>query len=263
MNVLTDPASRLVIAHRGNAAHAPENTLESFAQAVSLGADALEFDVRLTSDGVPVVIHDPTLTRTTDRPGTIAELPLSAIREANAGANFTRDRGATFPYRARALTIPTAAEVIDMFPGIPLLIEVKVAEASEPLLHLLDKAGASNRVVLGSMSHEALQPFRRRQLPTGASGGEVARLIPRMLFARARSRLPYQALCIPRTYYGVPIPAVALARRTRSMGVVTHIWTIDSPSVAADLWRSGVQGVVTNDPATMIELRRRLPESQQ
>ena len=85
-NPLTDLGARLIIAHRGNAADAPENTIESFAQAIALGADALEFDVRVTRDGVPVVIHDETLYRTTGQRDFVAEMTAKQLSHADAGA---------------------------------------------------------------------------------------------------------------------------------------------------------------------------------
>jgi len=259
MNALTSLTSRLVIAHRGNAAHAPENTLESFAQAVALGVDAIEFDVHVTRDGVPVVIHDPTLARTTGRPETVASLTLAHLQAANAGMMFSKDGGSTFPFRAQRLTIPTVAEVVTRFPDIPLLIEVKVREAAEPLARVLDDAGAIGRAVFGSMSLAAVQPFRARGLPTSASSGEVVRLVaPALLRRNVRGRLPYAALCIPRWYKGFPVPVASIARLVRDVSVVTHVWTVDSPRVAKRLWNAGVQGIVTNDAAAMLRARTEL-----
>src|SRR3990167_4313755 len=98
MFALLDPTQRLVIAHRGNSMHAPEDTLESLRQGMALGADGLEFDVRLSADGVPVVIHDPTLDRTTDGSGPVAACTLAELRALDAGYRFTRDGGRTYPY---------------------------------------------------------------------------------------------------------------------------------------------------------------------
>src|SRR5215208_5368632 len=102
MHPLLDPHRRPIVGHRGNAAHAPENTMESFRQALAAGAECIELDVRQSADGVPVLIHDPTLDRTTDATGTVATLPADRIRAADAGARFTLD-GLTFPYRGRGL----------------------------------------------------------------------------------------------------------------------------------------------------------------
>jgi glycerophosphoryl diester phosphodiesterase len=257
MNVLTDLGARLVIGHRGNAAHAPENTIESFAQAVSLGVDALELDVRLTRDGVPVVIHDATMARTTNRGGSVADLTLYEIRRADAGVWFSPDDGTSFPYRGRGLTVPTFAEVLAAFPHTPLLIEVKVPEAALPVGAAISRANAADRCLLASMQGSAVAPLRPK-FRTGASATEVARLLGAIAGAGVATRLPYDALCIPPWYYGLPLPVRALARLARPAGVVTHVWTIDDAETARSLWLGGIQGIVTNDPALVIRARQEL-----
>lgn len=261
MSALTDLDARLVIAHRGNAAHAPENTLESFHQAVALGADALELDVRLSRDGVLVVLHDPTLARTTDRSGEVAALSAAEIRRGDAGARFTPDGGATFPYWERGLTIPTFADVLVNFPRVPLLIEVKVPEAATPLAEALKKAGRQTSVVAASMQRTAVAPLRVSGHATGASAGEVLRLIPQAFLDANPGKLPYAALCIPRWYNGIPVPVERLARVAKRAGVVTHLWTIDDAELAKTLWAMGVQGIVTNDPAKMLRVRSEIAEN--
>lgn len=258
LNALTSLDGRFVIGHRGNAAHAPENTLESFRQAVELGVDAIELDVRVTRDGVPVVIHDPTLGRTTDRGEVVAHLSLAGLRRADAGARFTPDAGATFPYRGRGLTIPTLREVVDATPGIPLLIEVKVAEAGPAIADILAQAGAGGRVVAASMQREAVLPLRAANLATGASAADVVSLWSLLIRGRSAQALPYAVLCIPRAYGGLPLPVARLARLAKGAGVATHVWTIDEPRVAEKLWRAGIQGIVTNDPRTMLRARAQL-----
>jgi len=257
-NPLTDLGARLIIAHRGNAADAPENTIESFAQAIALGADALEFDVRVTRDGVPVVIHDETLYRTTGQRDFVAEMTAKQLSHADAGATFSKDAGISFPYRARGLTVPTLATVLQRFSEVPLLIEVKVPEAVEAVWRVLEAAGATARSVVGSLVHAAVSPFRTRELATGASFDEALRLLPRALLRGKPAQLPYQALCIPRWYKGVPIPVTALASAARQVGVVTHVWTVNAPVIAQRLWRAGIQGIVTDDPRTMILARKEL-----
>jgi glycerophosphoryl diester phosphodiesterase len=255
VNALIDRNSQIVIGHRGNAAHAPENTIESFDQAVALGADALELDVRVSRDGVPVVIHDPTLARTAGRPGTVAALSAVELATADTGATFTRDGGATFPYRGRGLTVPTLEAVLQRFPRIPLLIEVKVPEAVSAVERALEADGAESRVVAASLSDAAVAPLRGGRFSTGASAIDVIRLLPSALLGRGPAELPYRALCIPRWYYGIPLPVVRLARAGRRAGVVTHVWTVDDPRIAKRLWKAGIQGIVTNDPAVMLRTR--------
>src|SRR5690349_1723944 len=105
--ILIDPAARPVIAHRGDSAHFPENTIPSFDRAIDLAADAIEFDLRVSRDGEIVIIHDPTVDRTTDGAGAVSSLTLAELKRLDAGARFSADGGRTFPFRGRGLTIPT------------------------------------------------------------------------------------------------------------------------------------------------------------
>lgn len=125
----------LVVAHRGASAHAPENTMEAFRLGVEAGADAIELDVHLTVDGQLAVVHDDTLDRTTDRTGRIAELSMDQVREADAGATFSRPDDAGLPFAGRGLRIPTLPEVLDWLPvGIGLVVEIKARAAADAVV---------------------------------------------------------------------------------------------------------------------------------
>jgi glycerophosphoryl diester phosphodiesterase len=253
--LLADLAARPVIAHRGNSAHAPENTFEAYDQAIALGADALEFDIRLTRDGVPVVIHDPTLDRTTNGRGPVVDRTLDEVRALDAGARFM-SRDGSHPYRGRGVVVPTLEEMVVRYPRIPFLIEVKVPEAVAATRRVLENSGAVARTMVDSTVHAAVAPFRGGRLATGASLEDVVRLLLPSLAGRFPRTLPYEALCIPRWYNGIPVPVALLARAARRAGRVTHVWTINSRNVARSLWRAGVQGIITDDPGPMLELRR-------
>ena len=257
MNPLTTLNAHPVIAHRGNSAHAPENTFESYDQALALGADALEFDVRLTRDGVPVVIHDPTLDRTTNGRGRVLDRRFDELRALDAGARFVSPDG-SHPYRGRGFVIPTLEEMVARYPRIPFLIEVKVPEAVAATRRVLETTGAIARSLVDSTVHAAVAPFRGGQLATGASLDDVVRLLLASLVGRSPRSLPYEALCIPRWYNGIPVPVPLLARAARRAEAVTHVWTINSPRVAQSLWRAGVHGIITDDPEPMLQLRRQL-----
>ena len=255
VNVLIDPRARPVVAHRGNSAHAPENTFASYDQALALGADALEFDVRLSREGVPVIIHDATLDRTTSGRGPVAALSLAELQGLDAGAHFTPDNGRTFPYRGRATVIPTLEGLLARYPEVPLLIEVKIPEAAEPTRVLLERFGAVPRTLVDSTIHDAVAPFRGGALATGASLRDVLHLMPSAWLTPPARTLPYAALCIPRWYNGIPVPVARLARAARAAGCVTHVWTVNDPAVAQSLWRHGVNGIITDDPGPMLRLR--------
>jgi glycerophosphoryl diester phosphodiesterase len=255
LHPLRDLAARPVFGHRGNRAHAPENTVESFGQAVALGVDGLELDVRLTRDGGLVVLHDQTVDRTTDGRGAVADLTLEAIRALDAGARFTADQGASFPYAGRDIRVPTMAELLEAFPRTPLLIEIKAEEAAGPLRDLLVRTGASGRCVVASFSEETLRPFVGPDFLTAGATSDVARLLlPALLRLPIRS-VPFDLLSVPRSHRGIPVPLAALARSLRPLGVPVHAWTINDPRDAIALWRRGVRGIITDDPAAIIAAR--------
>ncbi len=257
MNVLVDCTAHPVIAHRGNAAHVPENTIHSFDEAVALGVDALEFDLRISRDGVPMVIHDGTIDRTTDGRGSVASYTADELRQFDAGYHFTRDHGATYPWREHGHAIPTFEEVLARYTDIPMLIELKEAAVTGPALELLRDRDSSRRVVLASSVHAAVQPCRDGHL-TSASSSDLLQLLRELFLGRALGELPYECISMPRWYHGIPLPVKRIAAAAHELGVATHIWTIDVPALAQSLWRRGVNGIVTNDPGAMLPVRREL-----
>jgi glycerophosphoryl diester phosphodiesterase len=258
MNVLSDPAARIVIGHRGAAAHFPENTAPSFDHAVSLGVDAIEFDLRVSRDGVVVVNHDPTVDRTTGGTGAVADLTLAELKQLDPGAKFTRDGGRTFPWRGRGLQILTFEELLARYPSIPLLIEVKVATAADGARRAIELARSSERVLMDSIVCAALSPFQGSQILTGACYDDVLQILPRAFIGAVPVALRYSAICIPRWYNGLPIPVRRIARLARRRGVPTHVWTVNEPNAARSLWVAGINGIISDDPETMLGVRRAL-----
>jgi glycerophosphoryl diester phosphodiesterase len=125
----------VIVAHRGAPRQAPENTMEAFRLAVEAGADAIELDVHLTADGQLAVIHDETLERTTDHTGRIADQTMDQIREADAGATFSRPDDSGFPFADRGLRVPTLPEVLEWLPdALGLVIEIKARAAADAVV---------------------------------------------------------------------------------------------------------------------------------
>jgi glycerophosphoryl diester phosphodiesterase len=143
------------IAHRGYSAVAPENTMPAFAAAVFGGATFVEFDVRTTADGVPVVIHDRTVDRTTDGSGRVWELTLDAIRELDAGSWFS-------PAYA-GVRVPTLAETLDLLaaPGPELLLEIKPPATLEQVKTIVEAAAdLLPRTIVQSFDPEVVRLVR-------------------------------------------------------------------------------------------------------
>jgi len=141
------------IAHRGGSgSRVPEGTLAAFQAAVAADVNWLEFDVRRTSDGVLVVLHDATVDRTTDGTGAIASLTLTQVRALDAGGGAT---------------IPTVEEVVDLavMAGVPILPEIKDGPANAgltgQLVDLLRAKGYLDRAVIQAFEAETLLELRR------------------------------------------------------------------------------------------------------
>jgi len=259
VNILLDLNARPVIGHRGNRAHAPENTLESFAQAVAAGADAIELDVRISADGVPVVIHDPGVQRITDGTGDVAGMTFSELSALDAGARFTTDGGNSYPYRGKGHRIPSFDEVLEAFPDTPTLIEIKTAEAASAVRRSIEAHRAEERTVVDSMEAQALQVFADSKIPIGASRSDVIRVMTQVLLRLPLTPFAFRALCVPPSHYGLRVPLRRFARVAPSQNCVVHVWTINDPAVATRLWLDGIQGIISDDPAAMLRARALLP----
>jgi glycerophosphoryl diester phosphodiesterase len=274
MNLLTHPHSHPVVGHRGMAAAAPENTIEAMRLAFSHGADAVEFDLRLSADGEVVVFHDPTVDRTTDGLGPIASKTVAELRELNAGARFRAgvvedrlpppridEKGELFPeYRTSTphprVSIPLFREVLEEFPDRHLLIEIKDPAAALPARQLLEKFSAQNRCLVDSYSAAALEVFRGSGIPVGAGKEGVVTLL-KSFFLMRRHELVYDGMCIPTNYKSWPLPVGLLRRIAHSAGKIVHIWTVNSTAEARSLWHLGVNGIITDDVRPMIAERNR------
>lgn len=261
MHPLLDLHAHPVIGHRGAAGLAPENTIPSLELALAQGAAALEFDVRLAADGVPVLMHDPTLDRTTDVTGPVSQRGSPELATIDAGYRFTGDRGSSFPWRGRGAGVPSLQEVLERFPATPLLIELKTVEVAEPALRVLSESGGRDRVVLASFLEVALVPFRKAGFATGASRRGIARL---WLFSLVRLGGPGptgqdRVFAVPDRYKDlIPVPTSGFIRAARRTGRPVHVWTVDDPKRAERLWWRGVAGIITNFPGRLVAEKKRL-----
>lgn len=258
MNPLLTFGDRLVIGHRGAPTLAPENTIESFRIAMDRGADALELDVHLSADGVPVVIHDPRLDRTTGHPGQVAALTVDEIQAVDAGATFTPDGGCTYPWRGRGVRVPTLTEVLHALPGVPLLIELKTPAAQEAVRRVILEHDAVERTVPAAASRAALTAFRDPPFRCGGSAREIGRLFWGTAFRLPNPRPRYATLSVPHRYYGLLVPTARFLAAARRAGTPVHVWTVDNPLQARHLWARGATGMVTNVPGRLVKARGEL-----
>lgn len=225
----------LVIGHRGDPAAAPENTLPAIESATG-GADMLEIDIRLSKDGVPVVIHDAEVGRTTDGEGLVAELTADELRTLDAGAWFSPSFSGT--------AIPTLAEVLAALDadGPALLVEFKGRWSDAEVAVALDLlAVAGVDVVAQSFSATTVSRIAEAapRLPVGWLVHEIdAAVIAEALSIGADAVNPAAA----------EADGVALAH---DAGLAVLVWTPDAVADWAGLTALGVDGIITNRPEAL------------
>jgi glycerophosphoryl diester phosphodiesterase len=247
-------AGCLIVAHRGASARVAENTLEAFEAAVVDGADVVELDVRLTADGVPVVLHDPDVSATTDGTGFVHELALREVKALDASGG-----------QGERQEIPTLAEALASIRGAGVNLEIKnlpgepafdsPREATlEAALQVLRDARFDSPVLVSSFNWLTIE--RTRELSPEIRTG----------FLTIAAIDPWAALVYVRSHghdFVLPqAPALVAAgldfvREARAAGVRVGTWVVDDEDVLSTLYGWGVDAVATNDPRLAVEVRAR------
>jgi glycerophosphoryl diester phosphodiesterase len=244
----------LIIGHRGASAVAPENTMAAFREAIAAGCDGIEFDVRLTSDGVPVIIHDNTLRRTAGLTARVADLTWAEIKQVDVGSWFTRG-GKSFANE----TVPSLKELLTLLDTNSLLIvlEMKCEWRSEHLplaeacCRLVNEHSLKERVIIECFDLAALPivksidpEIKTAALFEPAFSISDQRMIDKALEAGASVLAPHHRLA-----------RQSLVEKAKLAGLQVAVWTVDDPSWIAHARSIGVDALITNDPAAMLAHR--------
>lgn len=237
----------LVVAHRGAAADAPENTTEAYRLAVEAGADAIELDVHLTADGQLAVIHDETLDRTTDLSGAVATLTLDQIRAADAGYQFAAPDG-SFPFRGRGLQVPTLLEVLEWLPeGTGLVVEVKAREATEPAVEALRGSRVRRAGTASLISFDQWSINRAHELDPGLMTGYL--LVPGESFERGLTFAVEQGHAAVHIWEGdLGLDPAPLLSQAMAYGRQVGCYVVNEPDRMRHLAAYGLWGFVTDVP---------------
>jgi glycerophosphoryl diester phosphodiesterase len=238
----------LVIAHRGDSAHRPENTLASFQSALEVGAALVEFDVQLTRDGHVVVIHDPTVDRTTNGRGRVGEMSLVELRALSAG--YPDRFGSSYAGER----IPTLAEVLAFLRGrVRAMVEIKTDSVSDDAVGGIEARTVEEVRRQGMTGDLALISFDTRALRRCR---ELAPEIVRgHLFARRREEDVAACLAVG-AHVMMPEKGTLsdeMRDRARSAGLKLATWVVDDPDELAALQRFELYGVASNRPGVMLE----------
>lgn len=261
-----DGAAPLAFAHRGGAKVWPENTLRAFAESVALGYRHIETDIHLSRDGVPVILHDATIDRTTDGAGPVAGYTVAELRRFDAGYRFTRD-GVTFPFRGQGLTIPTLEEALALDPGLRLNLEMKptTEEMADSTWSFVQGRKDRERLLIASAHAPTIAAFRRRArgaIATSAGAGEILRFwMAARVGLHRRLSIDYDALQVPPRHGPLTVVNERFVRCAHERGLHVHVWTIDEPAEMRRLLALGVDGLMSDFPARLLQtLGRDVPE---
>ncbi len=240
-----DHPGPVAFAHRGGAAEAPENSWAAFEHAISLGYRYMETDVRATADGVAVALHDPTLDRVADRPGPLAKMTWSEVRQCKL---------------QDGREVPRLEDLLAAWPNIRWNIDVKTPEAVAPVVDVLRRTASVERVLVAAFSdrrsaqvRDALGP----QLATSAGRVTVATLVAAKLVSKFPVRTKAVAAQVPVQQGGVRIVDAAFLRVCHHAGLAVHVWTIDEPAAIDQLLDLGVDGIMTDRPTALKQVLER------
>ena len=247
--------SPLLIAHRGGAKLAPENTLAAFRNAVDAwGADILEMDVRATADGEIVVIHDESVDRTTDGEGFVSNLPWAQLRELDAGYGF-KDLHGRHSFRGRGEGVPRFQDVLEAVPEARLNVEAKDRRSAAGLVEMILRHGAQDRVLVAAERERNRKSVRGYPGPWGASRRHVAAFLllsptPIGFFFTPGC----DALQVPEEHRGIRIVSRRFLARAHGRNLPVHVWTVDDPGDMRRLLTWGVDGIQTDRPDLLAQV---------
>ena len=237
----------VIFGHRGASRYAPENTMAAFELAIKQGARAFELDTMLTSDGIPVVIHDHTLDRTTNGTGSVNQKKYDEIQELDAGGKFSQD--------FRGEKVPSLVDVLKRYPQ-EILINIELKNYHSPkdeltriVLEMVESLQMLDRVIFSSFLPRNLRILRKMQ-PKAKTALLISGGVPGYLLSTALLRSLSPEIVHP------PLDVVdhRLVRQEHKNGRCVNVWTVNDPQSARKLIDWGVDGLITDDPLGILEL---------
>ncbi len=240
-----DHPGPIAFAHRGGAAEAPENSMAAFEAAVALGYRYLETDVHATADGVLVAFHDHRLDRVTDRQGVVAERTWDEVARARIDGQEP---------------IPRFEDLLDAWPDVRINVDTKHDAAVRPLLAIVERLRAADRVCVGSFSGRRVRAVRAAlgdAACTALTRREVAALWARARGPRreggtpARRRVGGRCVQVPVGTRLLRLTDRRFVARAHAEGLPVHVWTVDAPAQMRRLLDLGVDGLMTDRPAVL------------
>jgi glycerophosphoryl diester phosphodiesterase len=267
----------IAYAHQGGAWEGPSSTLYAMEAATAAGATGIELDVHATADGQLVVCHDPTVNRTTNGTGLIADLTLDALRTldnaywwapgADVSPGLEPER---YPFRGRApddrrFRIALLEEVLEEYPTTVLNLDIKqTAPVVEPyeqaLAAMLRRFHRVDDVIVASFIDSATDAFSSfaPEVPTSAGTVAVAGFFQSVQAGETPAPMRHVALQVPASYGEVTLVDQRFVDVAHEQGLAVHVWTIEEETEMERLCGLGVDGIITDRPSVLVEVLNRL-----
>ena len=254
--------SPLIIGHRGASALAPENTLAAFARAFDDGADGIELDVRLARDGVPVVIHDPSLSHTGRLKARVARLTSESLGQTDVGSSFNQRHPQLARVQYLKQTVPALEDVFRLMANSPrqntvCYVEMKTvtdkrsnSSLAAAVVEIIQRHSFHNRVIVISFNLRAIAAVKAIEpsLRTGALFGprqratkSVRKIVANALGCGANEILLHHLIAKDR-----------LLKLALEANLNPVVWTVENPAWVARAQESGIHALMTNNPARML-----------
>lgn len=249
-----------VFAHRGGSAIGPENTVAAFERGLAAGADGLELDVHLSSDGIVVVCHDATLDRTTDASGRLDRRTAAELAHIDAGYRYV-DAGGRFPFRGCGIGISTLRDVLRRFRDVPVIVEMKIdsPEMGQAVAADVAAVSAADRVCVAGDGSRAVRAAREALPPLASS---ATRRDVRLALYRSWAHWPvrqveYGGYQVPETSGLTRVVSPTFIRHAHQAGLEVQVWTVDEARDMERLLEWGVDGLISNRPDLAVSVRNR------
>ncbi|MCS5635840.1 MAG: glycerophosphodiester phosphodiesterase [Myxococcota bacterium] len=251
----------LILGHRGAAGVAPENTLPAFRRGLADGAHMLESDIHVTRDGVPVLIHDPEVDRTTGGHGAVIDFDFAELRDLDAGWAFESAAEGGFPFRGQGIRIPSLREAFEAFPESAFNLEIKAPEPNlvPDVLKLVREFEREERTLLVAGDDGIQARLRAEMARSGTAPALGASLSDIVEIVRAASEgRPHasdsMAIQVPLDFAGNRLVTPMLIDHCHGRDVQVHVWTINEADTMRELLAVGVDGIVTDLPGVMAQV---------
>ena len=257
-----NPDKFLVIAHRGGRSLGPENTLYTYRNAVKLGVDVLEMDVRSNRDGQLIILHDDTVAQTTNATGPVENYSLVDLKKLDAAHRWSPDNGQTFPLRNKGVKIPTLAEVFNAFPETKMNLEIKESRSStiHSLCRLIRDHHMTKKVMVASFDADSLKEFRSLcpQVATSAGASEAMLFYGlQKVYLEAAYSPNAQALQVPETFRNLRVVNRRFIEAAHARNMRVQVWSVNDMKVMQRLLELGVDGIMTDYPQRLLELLKK------